>query len=67
MADYFFDVDDSKEEIEFKDRRSNSFYKVRLTKGREQRICGLGPFYRDKQLCGGDEILFEKGLLRWRI
>ena len=48
------------EEIEFKDRRSNSFYKVRLTKGREQRICGLGPFYRDKQLCGGDEILFEK-------
>lgn len=33
---------------------------AQLTVGREYRIKGLGPYYRENNLCAGDEILFER-------
>ena len=33
---------------------------AQLTVGRESRIKGLGPYYRENDLCAGDEIVFER-------
>ena len=34
-------------------------YKFRFTQGREKRIVGMGDFYRDNAIEGGDEIILE--------
>lgn len=44
----------------FIDKGTNKTYDLRLTSGREKRIVGLGPFYRDHDVFAGDEMLFEK-------
>lgn len=49
--------------IDFVDKESMKTYKIRLTVGREHRICGLGQYYRDKDLCAGDEVMFEKRII----
>lgn len=48
------------EVILFKDKLSHKHYGIRLTIGREHRICGMGEYYRDNALSAGDEVLFEK-------
>ena len=57
-------VSDLFEELETKykfiDKGTNKPYELRLTSGREKRIVGLGPFYRDHDVFAGDEMLFEK-------
>jgi hypothetical protein len=57
-------VSDLFEELEkkykFVDKCTNKTYELRLTSGREKRIVGLGPFYRDHDVFAGDEMLFEK-------
>lgn len=57
-------VSDLFEELEkkykFVDKCTNKTYDLRLTSGREKRIVGLGPFYRDHDVFAGDEMLFEK-------
>ena len=57
-------VSDLFEELEkkykFVDKVTNKTYELRLTSGREKRIVGLGPFYRDHDVFAGDEMLFEK-------
>ena len=57
-------VSDLFEELEkkykFVDKVTNKTYELRLTSGREKRIVGLGPFYRDHNVFSGDEMLFEK-------
>ena len=58
------DVSDFFEELErkyqFVDKSTNKVHELRLTSGREKRIVGLGPFYREHNVCAGDEMLFEK-------
>ena len=44
----------------FVDKGTNRTYELRLTSGREKRIVGLGPVYRDHDVFAGDEMLFEK-------
>lgn len=46
-------------EYDFKYKKTNNVYKLRLTVGREQRIVGLGPFYRDSNAKAGSRILIE--------
>ena len=57
-------VSDMFEELEkkyqFIDKNTNSIHELRLTSGSEKRIVGLGPFYREHDVCAGDEMLFEK-------
>ena len=52
-------VSDLFEELEkkykFVDKVTNKTYELRLTSGREKRIVGLGPFYRDHDVFAGDE------------
>lgn len=43
----------------FKDKVSLQEYDIRYTIGREQRIVGLGPYYRDNDISAGDRILIE--------
>lgn len=50
----------AEEVIDFTDKDDGIKYKIRLTIGRERRICGLGQYYRDKDLNAGDEVMFEK-------
>jgi hypothetical protein len=33
---------------------------AQLSIGRETRIKGLGPYYRENKLCAGDEVVFER-------
>lgn len=46
----------------FFDKVSNKIRQnlAQLTVGRESRIKGLGPYYRENDLCAGDEIVFER-------
>lgn len=46
--------------IEFIDKHTKEKITIRNTVGREKRIVGLGQYYRNKDLCAGDEIVFEK-------
>lgn len=46
--------------IPFEDKKTHKKYNIRLTVGREHRICGMGEYYRDNALTAGDEVLFEK-------
>lgn len=48
------------EQCDFVDKSTGQHVKIRKTVGRETRIVGLGQYYRDKDLCAGDEILFER-------
>lgn len=48
------------EEITFIDKETKTIYKLRYTQGREKRIVGLGKFYKDNNVCVGDEIVLEK-------
>lgn len=43
-------------------KKNNITYKLnyRLTKNGEERLKGLGPFYRENNLTAGDELLLEK-------
>jgi len=53
-----------------KQNRNPSFFDIvskkikndlaQLTIGRESRIKGLGPYYRENKVCAGDEIIFER-------
>lgn len=42
------------------DKITGSIVKIRFTVGRDKRIVGLGPYYKDNNVCAGDEIIFEK-------
>lgn len=57
INDFFSEIDKNEEFI-FKKNRVT--YQIRCTIGREKRIVGLGDFYRDNDVCAGDEIVFEK-------
>lgn len=57
ISDLFDEV--GKEYI-FKDKQSDKNYTIRFTWGREKRIVGMGPYYRDNDLSAGDQVLLEK-------
>ena len=40
-------------------KRTEKTYNIRYTRGREKRIVGLGTFYRENDVCAGDEIVLE--------
>lgn len=44
----------------FKHKLTGKLYDIRLTVGREQRIVGLGIFYRDTDATAGSKILLER-------
>ena len=46
----------------FYDKISESYRDnlAQLSLGRESRIKGLGPYYRENNVCAGDEIIFER-------
>lgn len=44
----------------FIDEHTGDSYEFRYTMGREQRIVGLGDYYREKNLEAGDKIILEK-------
>lgn len=46
--------------INFYYKEKDKEYRIRCTIGREKRIVGLGDFYRDNNVCAGDEVLLEK-------
>lgn len=46
--------------IEFVDKYTREKVKIRSTSGREKRIAGLGQYYRNKNLCAGDEVILER-------
>lgn len=50
--------------VVFTDRDTRERVAVRITISREKRIVGLGQYYRSKELCAGDEIIFEKRTLQ---
>lgn len=41
-------------------KQTGKIYNIRLTVGREKRIVGLGDFYRDNDVCAGDEVVLER-------
>ena len=47
-------------EINFEDKDTGTTEKIRLTKDREQRIVGLGPFYRRNKVSAGDSVIIER-------
>jgi len=53
-----FDTPDTP--IEFTDKASAKKITLRNTVDTEKRIVGLGPYYREKDLNAGDEIVFER-------
>lgn len=48
---------------DFTDIENGNLIQIRHTQGREKRIVGLGEYYREKNLCAGDEIVFEKRVI----
>jgi hypothetical protein len=48
------------ENILFTSKVNKKEYKIRVTKGRETRVVGLGPFYRDFKVLPGSVIIIEK-------
>ena len=41
-------------------KQTKDIYNIRLTVSREKRIVGLGDFYRNNEICAGDEVVLEK-------
>lgn len=41
-------------------KKTGKVYYIRCTIGREKRIVGLGDFYRDNDVCAGDEVVLER-------
>ena len=41
-------------------KQTKDIYNIRLTDSREKRIVGLGDFYRNNDVCAGDEVVLEK-------
>lgn len=41
-------------------KKNGKIYHIRCTIGREKRIVGLGDFYRDNDVCAGDEVVLER-------
>lgn len=41
-------------------KKTGKIYHIRCTIGREKRIVGLGDFYRDNDVCAGDEVVLER-------
>ncbi|MFR1449538.1 MAG: hypothetical protein ACLSXC_06035 [Beduini sp.] len=60
ISDLFPETDVHKQFIY---KRNKQSYQIRCTIGREKRIVGLGDFYRDNDVCAGDEIVLEKHIL----
>lgn len=48
------------DEIPCVDKKSGEIVKIRFTFGKEKRITGLGRYYKEKEICAGDEIIIEK-------
>ncbi|MFI3202105.1 MAG: hypothetical protein R3Y54_11410 [Eubacteriales bacterium] len=40
-------------------KKNGKVYHIRYTASREKRIVGLGDFYRDNNVCAGDEVILE--------
>lgn len=57
IDDFFPDIDVIKN---FVYKKTGKVYHIRCTVGREKRIVGLGDFYRDNNVCAGDEVVLEK-------
>lgn len=57
VSDLFVELD---KKYAFIDKMTGKIHELRLTSGREKRIVGLGPFYREHDVSAGDEVLFEK-------
>lgn len=47
-------------EVPFSDKNNGNIEKIRLTKGGEKRIVGLGPFYSKHKVSAGDSVLIER-------
>jgi hypothetical protein len=52
----------AKGKYSFKDKNSDKKYTIRLTWGRDKRIVGMGPYYRDYDVLAGDRVLLEKNI-----
>lgn len=61
ITDLFPDVN---EQIGFVYKRNGEVVNIRHTAGREKRIVGLGPFYSENDVSAGDEIVFERQIVR---
>lgn len=57
VSDLFEETD---KEYVFRDKSSEKGYNIRLTIGREKRIVGMGPYYRENNVMAGDQIFLEK-------
>lgn len=57
IDDFFPEVDVIKNFIY---KKTGKIYHIRCTIGGEKRIVGLGDFYRDNDVCAGDEVVLEK-------
>ncbi len=56
ISDIFPEYEDVKN---FVYKKTGKIYYIRATSGREKRIVGLGDFYRDNDVCAGDEVVLE--------
>lgn len=52
------------QKVSFYDPIKKKYHNIRLTIGREKRIVGLGPFYRDYDTSAGDEVVLQKTVLK---
>lgn len=52
--------DTLEKKFNFVDKETGKVHAIRLTSGREKRIVGLGPFYKEHDVFAGDEMSFEK-------
>ena len=57
VSEFFPEAD---QKIVFHDPIKDEDEEIRLTIGREKRIVGLGPFYRNYDASAGDEIVLQK-------
>lgn len=60
ISDLFPDVNIVKDFIY---KKNGKVYNIRCTIGREKRIVGLGDFYRDNDVCAGDEVVLERHIV----
>lgn len=60
ISDLFPDVNIIKDFIY---KKTGKVYHIRCTIGREKRIVGLGDFYRDNDVCAGDEVVLERHIV----
>ena len=54
------DLFETDSQIEFEDTETNKKYKLRVVKGNETRIVGLGEYYRTKELNAGDMLILRR-------